>query len=101
MPASMQTVRAPSRIRLAMGNLLLALIALGCYGCSGHNDPVTTARPNGDEHRTAELSTDTANQEVPLITGADLYMSYCAACHGVEGRGDGPVAANLKTTRRT
>ncbi len=29
--------------------------------------------------------------------GAVLYRLYCASCHGAEGRGDGPVAAELKT----
>jgi len=32
--------------------------------------------------------------------GAALYQRVCAACHGSEGRGDGPNAANL-TTRPT
>jgi mono/diheme cytochrome c family protein len=27
--------------------------------------------------------------------GAQLYRSYCASCHGVEGRGKGPVAPSL------
>ncbi len=27
--------------------------------------------------------------------GAALYQRYCASCHGIEGRGDGPVAAAL------
>ncbi len=31
------------------------------------------------------------------LSGAELFARYCAACHGVEGRGDGPVAANLRT----
>jgi mono/diheme cytochrome c family protein len=25
--------------------------------------------------------------------GADLYVNNCAACHGLQGEGDGPVAA--------
>ena len=28
--------------------------------------------------------------------GYKPYVQYCAACHGPEGRGDGPVAAELK-----
>jgi mono/diheme cytochrome c family protein len=28
--------------------------------------------------------------------GAQLYKSYCAACHGVKGKGDGQVARFLK-----
>jgi mono/diheme cytochrome c family protein len=29
--------------------------------------------------------------------GAVLYERHCASCHGPEGRGDGPVAAALRT----
>jgi mono/diheme cytochrome c family protein len=36
----------------------------------------------------------------PLLTeslaGRDLYDSYCASCHGREGKGDGPVGRALK-----
>lgn len=28
-------------------------------------------------------------------TGADLYRRYCASCHGVSGKGDGPAAGSL------
>lgn len=30
-----------------------------------------------------------------LETGGHLYMRYCAACHGMEGRGDGEMATIL------
>ncbi len=30
-----------------------------------------------------------------LAAGAQLYAEYCASCHGVDGRGDGPQARNL------
>lgn len=29
-------------------------------------------------------------------SGEELYRRLCASCHGVEGRGDGPVAASLR-----
>lgn len=29
--------------------------------------------------------------------GEELYVAYCASCHGVTGAGDGPVAASLNT----
>lgn len=37
---------------------------------------------------------------VPASAGADsagqvLYVTYCASCHGVDGRGNGPVAGSL------
>ena len=31
------------------------------------------------------------------LSGVDTYQRLCASCHGVEGRGDGPVAASIKT----
>jgi mono/diheme cytochrome c family protein len=34
--------------------------------------------------------------EAPDMSGAELYKSFCAPCHGVEGHGDGPVAPSLK-----
>ncbi len=30
--------------------------------------------------------------------GKLMYASYCAPCHGANGRGNGPVASSLKTT---
>ena len=29
-------------------------------------------------------------------SGSDMYLAYCASCHGPKGLGDGPVAAHLK-----
>ena len=34
---------------------------------------------------------------IESMTGEDSFMFYCATCHGVGGRGDGPVARSLKT----
>lgn len=33
--------------------------------------------------------------EPPEPTGRALYEAFCAACHGAEGRGNGPAAAGL------
>ena len=30
-------------------------------------------------------------------SGEEMYMSYCAACHGMSGKGDGPAASEFKT----
>ena len=29
-------------------------------------------------------------------TGEQLYVRHCASCHGISGKGDGPVAASLR-----
>jgi mono/diheme cytochrome c family protein len=31
-------------------------------------------------------------------TGARLYLNHCAACHGADGEGSGPVAAAMQVT---
>jgi mono/diheme cytochrome c family protein len=30
--------------------------------------------------------------------GKQMYTAHCAACHGLQGKGDGPAAPALKTT---
>lgn len=44
-----------------------------------------------------------AGDKVPVprtvaTSGKKTYMHYCASCHGVDARGDGPAAVILKTT---
>jgi mono/diheme cytochrome c family protein len=31
-------------------------------------------------------------------SGAEMFNTYCAVCHGKSGKGDGPAAASLKAT---
>jgi|SRR5581483_4269506 len=44
----------------------------------------------------AQTKGDAAKASNPT-SGEDLYRSYCASCHGVDGRGHGPAADALKT----
>ena len=44
-------------------------------------------------------SAQTAPQRQPPtrpVDGATIFQNNCAACHGLEGRGDGPVSKTLK-----
>jgi mono/diheme cytochrome c family protein len=52
------------------------LLALACSGVSGER--------SGDEERAR------------VAAGGDLFTSYCAACHGRDARGGGPVASSLR-----
>jgi len=35
-------------------------------------------------------------EDLSGYSGADAYKRFCASCHGVSGRGDGPVAASMR-----
>ena len=37
-----------------------------------------------------------AGRQSGTVTGADLFHSYCVACHGTDARGTGPLASSLK-----
>ena len=56
-----------------------ALITLGALAVAQKSNIVTVPAP-----RTSATS------------GKEMYMAYCATCHGREGKGDGPVAGALK-----
>lgn len=37
-----------------------------------------------------------AEKRASAMSGRDLYLAYCASCHGMEGRGDGPAAEAMR-----
>ena len=36
-------------------------------------------------------------KQTSAASGEEMYISYCAACHGTSGKGDGPAASEFKT----
>jgi mono/diheme cytochrome c family protein len=51
---------------------------------------------------TASQPTEKKLKKVPipyskLVSGEQMWKDYCAACHGMSGRGDGPAAEILKS----
>ena len=43
------------------------------------------------------LAAACARELGPPPEGREVYLRHCASCHGVDGKGDGPVAAELRT----
>jgi len=52
--------------------------------------------------RSEEQTPKASAQKIPVnergeVSGSRLFHSYCATCHGADGRGKGPAAPALKT----
>ncbi len=49
----------------------------------------------GDQSKSSSTVTIPVQKTAP-VSGKAMYINYCAPCHGVSGKGDGPVAVALK-----
>jgi mono/diheme cytochrome c family protein len=65
----------------------LAICALGMFLVSAAGVAAQTKPPAEKQYE----------QLIFSVRGPDLYHAHCAACHGPEGKGNGPVGAALKT----
>ena len=57
---------------------LLAILAVACLALAQTTVKTTTA------------------PQTSAASGKDMYVSYCAACHGTDGKGNGPAAKAMK-----
>lgn len=71
-----------------MRNAVLAMIAVLALGAAG----LTAARLS----TAGPLLAQGEKQRSRVAAGGILYQRYCAACHGADGSGGGPVAAYLR-----
>lgn len=81
----------------------LGLAAIGCVASAFmasrlaaqdahfHNAPVESA----------QLKNPLAGQEAAIATGAKLYATYCASCHGANGQGSGEIPALSEAPTQT
>lgn len=51
----------------------------------------------GQETQPAQHPQKAPQRLIPSVKGADLFHAYCASCHGVDGKGNGPAAPALNT----
>ena len=47
-------------------------------------------------HAQSEQRRDVPVTRTRADSGEQMFRAYCASCHGVDGKGDGPAAAALK-----
>ena len=99
----------------AVGALAIVLVVMAS-GCarktagpvtpSPSEGPARVTIPAGEEHHEtvpeeyASLKSSVESRDEAIAAGEALYEQYCMACHGAEGRGDGPHASGLDHTRR-
>jgi mono/diheme cytochrome c family protein len=48
--------------------------------------------------QTAPTVNHVSMTNAPSNSGKEMFNSYCAVCHGKDGKGDGPAASAMKTT---
>jgi mono/diheme cytochrome c family protein len=72
---------------LAVAGLLL--LPVGGASLAGHEGGTPQGK-QGKEIKSVHIA------YTEPTSGAQMYKNYCAACHGMEGKGDGPAARFLK-----
>ena len=67
-------------MRAALAGLLLALVA----------------PPQADMPLAPPRASPAGEPPASAVAGAYTYKSHCVTCHGVDGKGNGPLAGNLR-----
>jgi mono/diheme cytochrome c family protein len=70
-------------MRFRYRNLLVVALAVSGTFLSGGQEATPTLK-----HTTAPATSP--------ASGKEMFMSYCASCHGKDAKGDGPAASALK-----
>lgn len=71
--------------------LVVEVFLVCCLAASAQTAPPTS----GSQGAKPEIKHVPASYTSPS-SGKEMYDSYCASCHGVDGKGDGPAAPALK-----
>jgi mono/diheme cytochrome c family protein len=74
-------------MRFKISLRILTIWALGMFSLFGTAAAAQT-KPAGQKQY---------EQLIYSVRGPDLFNAHCAACHGPDGKGNGPAAAALKT----
>lgn len=69
-----------------LGWLFIALIIVAC-GAAAQDQP---------QGQSGKVIEHVAVKPTSAASGLEMYKSYCAVCHGLDGKGNGPAADALK-----
>jgi len=90
-----------------MGRLMTAgfgvfcMMALGAGGAvaAGAAQAKPAAKPALTAAQAKALKNPAAADAASIAAGRGTFAKYCRACHGPEGKGDGPAAAAMKDVK--
>ena len=85
-PEERQATRMTA-IRLFVFSLVLGCVTLPWFACNFGAGTPQTRVPARTPDQSAVIPLD----------GGKIFRGYCSSCHGINGNGDGPAAAALKT----
>jgi mono/diheme cytochrome c family protein len=74
---------------MSIKNIIVVVTSLFVFTCTIAAQENTQAPP-------AKVIQHVPVKAVSPASGKDMYMSYCAVCHGTDGKGGGPAASALK-----
>ena len=75
---------------MSIKKLMLVFAVLIVFACAA------TAQDQGQDQTKTTIQHVTVKPTSPA-SGQEMYTSYCAVCHGTDGKGGGPAASALKT----
>ena len=87
---------------MAAGFGVLCMMVLGPGGIvanAGQAKPAAAAKPALTSAQAKALKNPVAADAASIDAGRATYAKYCRACHGPEGKGDGPAAAAMKDVK--
>jgi mono/diheme cytochrome c family protein len=90
-----------------MRRLLFALVIAAACGKNNEPPPPSSGSPNAQPesgpahgmHASGGAGGTTAPRD-PVAKAHEMFATVCAMCHGANGAGDGPAAANLNPKPR-
>jgi mono/diheme cytochrome c family protein len=87
---------------MAAGFGVLCVMVLGPGGIvanAGQAKPAAAAKPALTSAQAKALKNPVAADAASIEAGKATFAKYCRACHGPEGKGDGPAAAAMKDVK--
>jgi mono/diheme cytochrome c family protein len=75
---------------MSIQKLILVFAALTVFTC-------TVAAQDQTQDQPKKVIQHAAVKPTSPASGKEMYTSYCAVCHGPDGKGGGPAASALKT----